>query len=79
VCSSEFCRADYVITGTPLLNREIELHTLLRLTGHTLGRISLKDFRKGYAGSRESRAQLAALLAGCSATQRGHGQPGQRF
>ena len=54
----------YVITGTPLLNREIELHTLLRLTGHALGRMSLKDFRKEYTGSREKRALLAAALKG---------------
>ena len=54
----------YVITGTPLLNREIELHTLLRLTGHPLGRLTLKDFRRGYAGSTENRAKLASSLKG---------------
>lgn len=54
----------YVITGTPLLNREVELHTLLRLTGHALGRMRLKDFRKEYTGSREKRALLAAALKG---------------
>lgn len=54
----------YVITGTPLLNREIELHTLLRLTGHQLGRMSLKDFRKEFTGSRERRAALAKVLGG---------------
>lgn len=52
----------YVITGTPLLNREIELHTLLRLTGHPLGRMLLKDFRKAYTGDRDRRAVLAAAL-----------------
>ena len=54
----------YVITGTPLLNREIELHTLLRLTGHPLGRMLLKDFRKAYTGDRDRRAVLAAALQG---------------
>ncbi len=54
----------YVITGTPLLNREIELHTLLRLTGHQLGRMPLKAFRKEYTGSREKRALLADALKG---------------
>lgn len=54
----------YVVTGTPLLNREIELHTLLRLTGHRLGRMALKDFRNEYTGSREKRAALAKALKG---------------
>ncbi|MCL1962070.1 MAG: DEAD/DEAH box helicase [Desulfovibrionaceae bacterium] len=54
----------YVMTGTPLLNREIEMHTLLRLTGHALGRMPLKDFSKRYAGSGDKRAQLAAALKG---------------
>lgn len=54
----------YVITGTPLLNREIELHTLLRLTGHPLGRMLLKDFRKAFTGDRDRRAVLAAALQG---------------
>ena len=54
----------YVITGTPLLNREIELHTLLRLTGHRLGKMPLKDFRREYTGTREKRALLAAALKG---------------
>lgn len=54
----------YVITGTPLLNREIELHTLLRLTGHALGRMTIKDFRRQYSGTNEKRAELAAALQG---------------
>lgn len=54
----------YVITGTPLLNREIELHTLLRITGHTLGLMPLKQFRKDYTGSSEKRALLADSLHG---------------
>jgi SNF2 family DNA or RNA helicase len=54
----------YVITGTPLLNREIELHTLLRLTGHGLGLLPLKNFRQDYSGSTEKRARLAASLQG---------------
>ena len=54
----------YVITGTPLLNREIELHTLLRLTGHQLGQLELKVFRRAYSGSPENRALLADALQG---------------
>lgn len=54
----------YVITGTPLLSREIELHTLLRMTGHRLGAMALKEFRKEYAGTREKRAALAHALKG---------------
>ena len=54
----------YVITGTPLLSREIELHTLLRMTGHRLGAMALKEFRKEYAGSKDKRAALAHALKG---------------
>jgi len=54
----------YAVTGTPLLNREIEVHTLLRLTGHQLGNLSLRDFAKEFAGSSEKRAKLAAALKG---------------
>lgn len=54
----------YVITGTPLLNREIELHTLLRLTGHRLGQLPLKAFRKDFTGSQARRAELAGELQG---------------
>ncbi|RMX08868.1 DEAD/DEAH box helicase [Corticibacter populi] len=54
----------YVVTGTPLLNREVEMHTLLRITGHELGRLPLADFRKQYAGSSEKRAALAEAIKG---------------
>ena len=54
----------YVVTGTPLLNREVEMHTLLRITGHKLGRMTLADFRKTYAGSPEKRALLAEAIKG---------------
>lgn len=54
----------YAVTGTPLLNREIELHTLLRLTGHRLGQLPLVDFRKQYTGSKDKRAVLADALKG---------------
>jgi len=54
----------FVITGTPLLSREVELHTLLRLSGHALGRMELAEFRKQYAGSPEKRALLAEALKG---------------
>jgi len=54
----------YLVTGTPLLNREIEMHTLLRLSGHALGHMTLKDFRKRYAGGSEQRAALADAIRG---------------
>lgn len=54
----------YAVTGTPLLSREVEMHTLLRMTGHPLGRLSLKEFGKAYAGSSDKRAALAAALKG---------------
>lgn len=54
----------YLITGTPLLNREIELHTLLRLSGHSLGMLQLADFRKKFSGGKDQRALLASELSG---------------
>ena len=54
----------YVVTGTPLLNREVELHTLLRLTGHKLGSMTLRDFRKQFSGTKQRRGELAAALQG---------------
>lgn len=54
----------YVVTGTPLLNREVEMHTLLRITGHALGQLPLGDFRKGFAGTAERRAKLAEAIKG---------------
>ncbi len=53
-----------LVTGTPLLNREIELHTLLRLSGHPLGALELASFRKQFSGSAERRADLAKALSG---------------
>jgi hypothetical protein len=54
----------FVVTGTPLLSREVELHTLLRMTGHPLGSLSLKDFGKRFAGAKDKRAALADALRG---------------
>ena len=54
----------YVVTGTPLLSREVEMHTLLRMTGHPLGQLTLKEFSKEFAGNSEKRARLAAALKG---------------
>lgn len=54
----------YVVTGTPLLSREVEMHTLLRMTGHQLGNLTLKEFSKEYAGTSEKRSRLATALKG---------------
>ena len=53
----------FLLTGTPVLNREVELHTLLRLSGHPIGMMPLADFRKVYAGDRGRRDELAAQLS----------------
>ncbi|MBW8893682.1 MAG: ATP-dependent helicase, partial [Burkholderiales bacterium] len=52
----------FLLTGTPLLSREIELHTLLRLSGHPIGLMPLKEFRKVYAGDQAKRGALAGEL-----------------
>lgn len=56
---SERVERIFLLTGTPILNREAEMHTLLRMSGHRLGQLSLATFRKTYGGSAEKRAQLA--------------------
>lgn len=48
----------YLLTGTPVLNRETELHTLLRLSGHPVGQLPLKEFCEQFAGSPEFRKDL---------------------
>ncbi|EJH4818687.1 TPA: DEAD/DEAH box helicase [Pseudomonas aeruginosa] len=53
----------YLLTGTPVLNRESELHTLLRLSGHPIGEMPLKEFCEQFAGSSEFRSQLRARLS----------------
>lgn len=47
-----------LLTATPILNREDELWTLLRLSGHRLGMLPPKDFRALHSGSSDARAAL---------------------
>lgn len=54
----------YLLSATPILNRESEIHSLLKLTGHGLGHLSLQDFTKRFGGSREFRNHLNAELNG---------------
>ena len=53
----------FLLTGTPLLSREVEVHTLLRLSGHPLGRLPLADFRKQFSGDAAKRELLAARVS----------------
>ena len=48
----------YILTGTPILNRECEIHTLLRLSGHPIGNIPLKQFEAEFAGDPSFRSDL---------------------
>jgi superfamily II DNA or RNA helicase len=52
-----------LLTGTPVLNRESEIHTLLRLSGHPVGRLTSQEFHQLYAGTSERRAWLRTNLA----------------
>lgn len=47
-----------LLTGTPVLNRETELHALLAIGGHPLGGIPLPRFRALFAGHAAARALL---------------------
>lgn len=53
----------FILTGTPILNRECEIHTLLRLSGHPVGNIPLKKFEEQFAGDATFRAQLNQRIA----------------
>ena len=48
----------YILTGTPILNKEAEIHTLLRLSGHPLGQLAVKDFTAKFGGNQEFRRLL---------------------
>lgn len=48
----------YILTGTPILNKEAEIHTLLRLAGHPLGQLAVKDFTQQFGGNPEFRRIL---------------------
>ncbi|WP_054098861.1 hypothetical protein [Pseudomonas amygdali] len=45
------------------MNRESELHTLLRLSGHPVGALPLKEFAGKYAGNSEFRCCLRAEIS----------------
>lgn len=49
----------FLLTATPILNRESELHSLLRLSGHPIGSIPLGDFLGEFAGKPELRKILS--------------------
>ena len=53
----------YLLSATPILNRESEMHSLLRLTGHPLGDMQPTDFISRFSGSREFRGELNRILA----------------
>jgi len=53
----------FLLTGTPVLNRETEIHTLLRLSGHPVGNIPLVEFKTLYAGDSARRSELNERIA----------------
>lgn len=53
----------FLLTATPVLNRETEVHTLLRLTGHPIGELPMTEFAKQFAGSAEVRRSLKERLS----------------
>ncbi|MFJ5299237.1 DEAD/DEAH box helicase [Pseudomonas sp. NPDC088368] len=53
----------YLLTGTPVLNRESELHTLLRLSGHPIGQLPLREFCERFAGNPDFRQTLRSQIS----------------
>ena len=58
-----FTKRCFLLTGTPVLNREEEVHTLLRLSGHPIGEVPLLEFKRIYAGSEGARTELSLRIA----------------
>ena len=52
----------FLLTGTPLLNRVEELHTLLQLSGHPLGALPVLEFRDAFTLSRKARRLLTERI-----------------
>ncbi|MBE0471813.1 MAG: DEAD/DEAH box helicase [Methyloprofundus sp.] len=52
-----------LVTGTPVLNKLNELHTLLMLSGHRLGKLPRKAFLEEYGNSMADARQLKDELA----------------
>lgn len=51
-----------VLTGTPVMNTEAEIHTLLRISGHPFGDLDLVTFRDEFGGGSASRLKLNKAL-----------------
>lgn len=52
----------YFLEGTPMLNREREIHSMLAVAGHPLGQIPRHEFERRFAGSRLLRQRLGHML-----------------
>jgi superfamily II DNA or RNA helicase len=53
----------FLLTATPILNHEGELHSLLRLSGHPIGNVPLGDFLEQFAGKPELRKTLSERVS----------------
>lgn len=51
----------YLVTGTPILNSPLDLHTLLRLSGHAIGEIPVRAYL-GLMENDDFRAQVHGIL-----------------
>jgi superfamily II DNA or RNA helicase len=54
----------FLLTGTPVLNRESEIHNLLRITGHPVGTMLIGDFVDRYVGTANKRIALGEAIQG---------------
>jgi hypothetical protein len=53
----------FLLTGTPILNREAEIHTLLKLSGHPIGNMPIKEFTKRFGGDSAFRRDLNSRIS----------------
>lgn len=59
---AQYIESRMVLTGTPVMNTEAEIHTLLRISGHPFGEMDLDQFRDTFGRSRENRLKLNAEI-----------------
>ena len=52
----------FLLTGTPILNCEEELYTLLRLSGHPAGQVEMSEFIAAYTGDAHARSALNQMI-----------------
>ena len=52
----------YLLTGSPIPNSEVDIHTLLRISGHPIGDIPVKEFSRQFTDDPEFKKNFNELI-----------------